>query len=69
VKTPTPTMSATTMAIATTTETVEPPPGLGPDHAALPVSVAAMSSTFSAARLSRHGAGWGCPIQAALTMI
>jgi hypothetical protein len=41
------------MAIATTTETVEPPPGRGLDHAALPVSVAAISDrTFSAARLN-----------------
>jgi len=54
VKTPTPIMSATTIAIATTTETVEPPPGSGPVKAALPVSVAAISvRTFSAARLNR----------------
>jgi hypothetical protein len=60
-------MSATTMAIATTTET---PPGRGLDHAALPVSVAAISDrTFSAARLNPHGAGWCGAIQAALTMI
>jgi hypothetical protein len=37
VKTPTPTMSATTMAVATSTETVEPLPGSRLGHAALPV--------------------------------
>jgi hypothetical protein len=42
VKTPTPTMSATTMAVATITETVDPPPGSRPGHAAVPVSDAAM---------------------------
>jgi hypothetical protein len=58
------------MAIATTTETVDPPPGRGLDHAALPVSVAAISDrTFSAARLNLHGEGWGRAIQAALTTI
>jgi hypothetical protein len=42
-------MSATTMAIATRTETVEPPPG-GLDQAAPSVSVAAISDRpFSAA--------------------
>jgi hypothetical protein len=34
-------MSATTMAVATTTETVDPP-GSRPGQAALPVSIAAM---------------------------
>jgi hypothetical protein len=42
VKTPTPTMSATTMAVATKTETVDPLPGSRPGHAALPVSDVAM---------------------------
>jgi len=52
------------------TETVDPPPGRGLDHAALPVSVAAISDrTFSAARLNPDGAGWCRAIQAALTMI
>jgi hypothetical protein len=46
-------MSATTIAIATRTETVEPLPGSGPLKAALPVSNAAISDrTFSAARLN-----------------
>src|SRR4030088_3184881 len=36
-------MSATTIAVATMTETVDPPPGSRLGHAALPVSVAAMS--------------------------
>jgi len=31
-------MSATTIAVATTTETVDPPPESRPGHAALPVS-------------------------------
>jgi hypothetical protein len=52
------------------TETVDPPPGRGLDHAALPVSVAAISDrTFSAARLNLYGAGWCRALQAALTMI
>jgi hypothetical protein len=42
VKTPTPTISATTMAVATVTETVDPPPESWPGHAALPVPDAAM---------------------------
>jgi hypothetical protein len=36
-------MSATTMAVATTTETVDPPPGSRLGHAALPVPSAAIS--------------------------
>jgi hypothetical protein len=35
-------MSATTIAVATITETVDPDPGSRPGHAALPVSEAAM---------------------------
>jgi len=35
-------MSATTMAVATITETVDPPPGIRPGHAAVPVSDATM---------------------------
>jgi hypothetical protein len=35
-------MSATTMAVATMTETVDPPPGSRTGHAALPVSDAVM---------------------------
>src|SRR5882757_9578953 len=42
VKTPTPTMSATTMAVATMTETVVPAPESRPGHAALSVPDAAM---------------------------
>src|SRR5262245_24202504 len=52
VKTPTPIMSATTMAVATVTETVEAEPGSLPDVAASPVSDAAMSgSNLSSSRL------------------
>src|SRR3981189_1672504 len=47
-KTPTPTMSATTMAVATMTETVVPAPESRPGHAALSVPDAAMP------RLTRH---------------
>jgi hypothetical protein len=36
-------MSATTIAVATMTDTVDPLAGSGPAHAALPVSDAAMS--------------------------
>jgi len=36
-------MSATTIAVATTTETEDPPPRSRPGHAALPASDAAMS--------------------------
>src|SRR5713101_6755307 len=43
VKTPTPTMSATTMAVATSTETVDLPLGSWPGHATLPVSDVVMS--------------------------
>ena len=51
--TPTPTMSATTMATATRTETLEPLPVSEPGHAGLPVSDAAISDhTFSAAARS-----------------
>jgi len=39
---PTPTMSATTMAVATMTETVVPPPESRPGHAALSVPDAAI---------------------------
>src|SRR6266513_3049845 len=42
VKTPTPTMSATTMAVATMAETVVPAPKSRPGHAALSVPDAAM---------------------------
>src|SRR5207253_6440497 len=45
VKTPTPTMSATTMAVATVTETVDTAPGSLPWVAASPVSDAAMSGS------------------------
>jgi hypothetical protein len=46
-------MSATTIAVATKTETVEPRPGSGRIKAALPVFDAAISDrTFSAARLN-----------------
>src|SRR6476646_7984477 len=70
VKTPTPTMSATTIAVATSTETVAPLAGSEPGHAALPVSDVAISDrTLSAARLSLHGAGGSRPIQGALTRI
>src|SRR6476620_11710707 len=70
VKTPTPTMSATTIAVATSTETVAPLAGSEPGHAALPVSDVAISDrTLSAARLSLHGAGGSWPIQGALTRI
>ena len=52
VKTPTPTMSATTMAAATQSETVEPPPAVSrPGKAALPASDAAISvHAFGASR-------------------
>src|SRR3984957_9679944 len=52
VKTPTPTMSATTMAVATTTETVDPPPGSRPGQGAVPVSDAAMSVRALRARIT-----------------
>jgi hypothetical protein len=47
------------MAIATMTETVDPPPGRGLDHAALPDSVAAMSDRTFSRRTPEplHGAG------------
>src|SRR5258706_5879805 len=41
--TPTATMPATTMALATSTETLDPPLGNWPGHATLPVSDAVMS--------------------------
>jgi hypothetical protein len=51
-------MSATTMATATRTETLEPLPEREPGHAGLPVSDAAMSDrTFSARSQEPHRAG------------
>src|ERR1700730_10095630 len=43
VKTPTPTLSATTIAVASTAKPEAPPPRSRPGHAALPASDAAMS--------------------------
>jgi hypothetical protein len=43
VNTPTPIMSATTIAVATRTETIEPPPGSRSGNAALPVPDIVMS--------------------------
>jgi hypothetical protein len=58
VKTPTPTMSATTMAVATITETVDPPPGSRPGHGALSVSDAAISvHALGVASVIFHRAG------------
>jgi hypothetical protein len=64
-------MSATTMAVATTTETLEPPPVSWPGQAALPVSDAAMSvhALGVGHALIFHRAGWPRSDQAALTVI
>jgi hypothetical protein len=57
-------MSATTMAVATTAETVDAPPGSRVGHAALPVSIAVVSVRISGLMPSRsHGAGRFQPIQ------
>ncbi len=73
VKTPTPTMSATTMATATSNETVDPPlPVSRPDRAASPASDAAISVHASggiAPAIRFDGAGWGLPFQAMLTKV
>src|SRR4029077_3159525 len=67
VKTPTPIMSATTMAVATTTETVDLP-GSREGHAAPVVSVATISVRFSTAcKACFHRAGRFQPIQERLT--
>src|SRR5258708_2681167 len=66
VNTPTPIMSATTIAVATMTETECPPARSRLGHAGLPVSDAVMSGP-SASRRSGHGASSCPPIQARLT--
>jgi hypothetical protein len=52
------------------TDTVDPPPGSRPDHAALSVSDAAIS-VYTLGRQARDfdGAGWQPPLQATLTGI
>src|SRR5713101_3455405 len=68
VKTPTPTISATTMAVATMTETVVPPPENRPGQAALPVSDAAMPiHALRVTPVILHRAGSPRSIQAMLT--
>jgi hypothetical protein len=65
-------MSATTMAVATRTETVDPPAVRSPGHAALPVSDAVISVHTWGARVTPgifHRASWPFAIQATLTMI
>src|ERR1700758_1483580 len=66
VNTPTPIMSATTIAAATMTETECPPARTRLGHAGLPVSDAVMSGPSALGRRG-HGASWRPPIQARLT--
>src|SRR5216684_9040477 len=70
VKTPTPTISATTMAVATMTETAVPLPESRPDQAALPVSDAAMPIyALRVIPVILHRAGSPRSIQAMLTRL
>src|ERR1700738_4500098 len=63
-------MSATTMAVATMTETVVPPPESRPGQAALPVSDAAMPiHALRVAPVILHRAGSPRSIQAMLTRL
>src|SRR5277367_790485 len=62
-------MSATTIAVATMTETEEPAPRSRPGHAALPASDAAMSVRASGSPPGFHGAGGCRRVQAALTSV
>src|ERR1700758_3314965 len=71
-------MSATTIAVATRTETVCPPPRSRPGHAAVPVSDAAMSvatlnryleSHLGYRAPGRYRGGWSDAIQTRLTRV